>query len=104
MMITEVEGHNVKLSAHTITVKDDEGKTRGLVRSASRYQDLPMNRQIDFWKTVKRSGLLSSGGKFMRAVFVDGKNLYWLCNNSDEELIQTAQAAGVTVIKVKRIL
>ncbi len=104
MTITELEGRNVKLSAHTITVKDDAGKTRGLVRSASRYKDLPMREQIDFWKTLKRSGLMDHGGKVYAAVFVDDKKLYWLCDREDDELIQMAQAVGVNVIKVAKIM
>lgn len=104
MTIAELEGRNVKLGAHTITIKDDEGKTRGLVRISSRYWDLPLHDQIDLSKTLRSSGLLGLGAKVYASVFVDNKKMYWFCDQEDDELIQMAQAADVNVIKVAKVL
>lgn len=56
MTIHQIENRWVKISAHSITVKNENGKTYGIVH-ADRLADCPMRIIYDHWKTLRQAGL-----------------------------------------------
>lgn len=76
MDFKDLEGRTVKISAHTITAKDERGKTCGMVRNVRSFSDVPPRVKFDFNKIIRESGLW--GNVEMSRVFVDDKLLVWL--------------------------
>ena len=50
-------GKEIKISKNSITIKNDSGKTCGIVRNISSLYDIQPNKQIDYYKILKESGL-----------------------------------------------
>ena len=48
---------NVKISKNSITIKDDAGKTCGVVRDIVSLYDMQANKQIEYFKKLKNAGL-----------------------------------------------
>lgn len=86
MNIVDLNMCNVKLSRGTITVKDDAGKTCGMVRGLRRFLDLQPNMQCDFFKEVRASGLWGNPNADMNCLYVDGKSLFYLYNIRADEM------------------
>lgn len=80
MTMQDLEGKSVKLSARTITVKDSDGKTRGMVRGVCPFKGLPSSRQFDAFQIVKKSGIWGNSvcPDLINCVFMDGGTLYYL--------------------------
>lgn len=76
MDFKDLEGRTVKISAHTITAKDERGKTCGMVRNVRNFSDVPPRVKFDLHTVLRSSGLWSSD--YMNAVFVDAGRLVWL--------------------------
>lgn len=76
MDFKDLEGRAVKISAHTITAKDERGKICGMVRDVRNFSDVPPRVKFDFNKIIRDSGLW--GNVDMSRVFVDDKRLVWL--------------------------
>lgn len=76
MDFKDLEGRTVKISAHTITAKDERGKTCGMVRNVRSFSDVPPRVKFDLHTVLRSSGLWSSD--YMNAVFVDAGRLVWL--------------------------
>lgn len=57
MEIMGIKNQYVRLSKGSITVKDENGKTKGLVRGLTRFLDLQTNKRIDYFKLLRNSGV-----------------------------------------------
>ena len=57
MEIMDIKNQYVKLSKGSITVKDDNGKTKGLVKGLTRFLDLQANKKTDYSKLLRNSGV-----------------------------------------------
>lgn len=78
MTMQDLEGKRVVISARTITVKDEQGKTRGLVRDARPFRSWTDRERFDHREAVCRSGLFSRrDGAVDRCILYSGK-LYFL--------------------------
>lgn len=121
MDMKDLEGRIIKISAHTITIKDEAGKTRGMVRNVTPWNHLQFNRQVEFSMNVRRQGLKLPNDK-TRIIMSDNR-MYYLKNDHarifwgdnppeialesierEEREAQTAQAAGLDVITVSKII
>ena len=71
MTMWELNDRKIKISRQTITVKDDEGKTRGMVRGVDAFKDCRANLQHDIWKTIRRYGADSN-----KVFYAEGKWWY----------------------------
>lgn len=80
MKMHDLEGRRIKISAGTITVKDEDGKTRGMVRGIRKYQDLPLARQFDFHSLIRRAGIWGNSidQSMIDHVIFDGNALFYL--------------------------
>ena len=47
----------VKISKGSITIKNDEGKTCGVVRNIVSLYDLQANKQMDYYRKIRNMGL-----------------------------------------------
>ena len=55
--IKDCVNKKVKISKRSITIKNDEGKTCGVVRNITSLYDLQPNKQWDYFKQLKKLGL-----------------------------------------------
>ena len=79
MTMQELEGKRVKISAGTITVKDEEWKTRGMVRGVRTWGRFSFREQFDHHKAITAAGIWGARiDGIMDCVILDGKNLYYL--------------------------
>lgn len=56
MKMTDIIGKRIKISANSITVKDEAGKTRGVVRGIRQFKNCRPNQQTEIWKKAKDAG------------------------------------------------
>lgn len=76
--ILDCKNKKIKISASSITIKDDAGKTRGVVRNVCKFRDLRPNIQIEYTKILRNTG--AWGSELMKyCLMYDGK-LYFLKN------------------------
>lgn len=78
MKIDDINNKKVKIGVTSITVKDDNDKTCGVVRNISRFKDLSLRMAQPLWKKLRECGLW--GTKYMENVVIDGEELYYLHN------------------------
>ena len=55
MNMKDIIGKKIKISANSITVKDDAGKTRGIVKNIRKFIDCRANLQSEIWRTLKNA-------------------------------------------------
>lgn len=82
MFMFELENQKVKLSANSITVKDENGKTKGVVRSITSFTKLPMRTVCEWSKKMRECDLLgcSESKNLINNVIYDGRSMYYLNN------------------------
>ncbi len=74
MKMKDIIGKRIKLSTNSITVKDENGKTRGIVRGVRRFKDCRANQQTEVWGRAKKLG-----ANFDCVVNAEGK--WWYIND-----------------------
>lgn len=87
MDIIEISNKKVKVSAHSITVKNDDGKTTGIVRNIVPYKDLQTSEQMKYWRQIREYGMFDSEC-LKRLVAYEGV-LYYLNNLNPLEFYET---------------
>lgn len=55
--IKDCIGNNVKISKASITIKNEEGKTCGVVRNITNLYDLQANKQMEYYRVIRNLGL-----------------------------------------------
>ena len=55
--IKDCIGKNVKISKGSITIKSEDGKTRGVVKNITSLYDMQANKQMDYYNKIKQVGL-----------------------------------------------
>ena len=55
--IKDCNGKKVKISKGSITIKSDDGKTIGVVRNITSLYDLQANKQMEYYKIIRKLGL-----------------------------------------------
>jgi len=121
----DLSGRRVKISASTLTVKDENDKTRGLVRGVRSYKTWSAREQFDNRVLLGVSGLWAGANSRLidlDRVILDGSKMYFLhdlrreenyhkywehmpgCDAEREhhaqymEILKKCEAAGVSVI------
>lgn len=74
-----LNAYNINASRGTITLKDEEGKTRGLIRGITRFNDMSSRDQIEISAKIRQAGGLGEGVK-KSDIFVKDKQVYVLNN------------------------
>ena len=80
MEIMNIENRYVKLSKGSITVKGENGKTQGIVRGLTRFLDLQANKQIDYYRLLKNSGVWGNKKIDMDNCYILDKKVYLVRN------------------------
>lgn len=90
MDFKDLEGRTVKISAHTITAKDERGKTCGMVCNVRNYSDIAPSIRLEVFPILKKSGLF--GYVESKYIFVDSGRIVWLypahCDKFYHEFIE----------------
>ncbi len=55
--IKDCIGKEIKIGKTSITIKGENGKTCGVVRDIKKFIDLQANKQIDYFKLLRKSGI-----------------------------------------------
>ena len=55
--IKDYNGKKVKISKGSITIKSEDGKTNGVVRNITSLYDLQANKQMDYYKIIRKLDL-----------------------------------------------
>ena len=59
MEIKEIVGREIKINANSITVRNEEGKTCGVVRNVTSLYNIQANKQFDINSKLRKSGIRS---------------------------------------------
>lgn len=76
MDICEIENKRVKLSSHSITVKNDKDKTCGVVKGITKFHDLRTSEQIKYHTILRSCGIWGYSDYLNCFVVYDGKPYY----------------------------
>ena len=60
MEILDCRNKDVRISKCSITVKDSEGKTCGVVKNISHFYDIQTNKQVGYFHLMKKAGIWSN--------------------------------------------
>lgn len=67
--MTDLVGQNVKIGKTSITIKDNDNRTRGIVRNVVKLEDVQFNQYLDYWRVLKKLGVdkvLRKSGFFVK--------------------------------------
>lgn len=78
MKIEELKNQYVKISDRSITCKDENGKTKGIVTNAINFLKMQPNKQFEYSGKLRASGIWGSG-EANKVYIIDGK-IYYLFN------------------------
>jgi hypothetical protein len=76
MEMEKLKMAKVKLSARSITCKDENGKICGIVRNITRFNDLQSNKKQSYWKIIKNAGLWGNSESDKVYISSDGEIYY----------------------------
>lgn len=75
MEVGELRNRKIIIGKTSITCKDDNGKTCGIVRNIKAWRTLSARELLDFYQIVGLSGIRKAG--LCDNLIVDGKQLYY---------------------------
>lgn len=77
MEIEDLKGKRIKISKTSITCKDENNKTCGLVRNIKKFMDIRPNLQIDYFGKIRDAGAWGSNLNIIDNIILDGNQLYY---------------------------
>lgn len=77
MDIRDIKGKIVKIGKTSITVKDENNKTRGIVKNIFLFNDAPPRISFKYSKIIKEVGILGNQ-KLIKNTIICNKELYLL--------------------------
>lgn len=80
MEIMYIKNQYVKLSRGSITVKGENGKTKGLVRGLTRFLDLQANKKINYFKLLRNSSVWGNSKIDMDNCYILDGTVYLIRN------------------------
>lgn len=93
---------SVKLSRSTITLKDENDKTTGMIRGLDRFSDLQPNKQFERSSELRRAGV-SPSVIGQQNIYYSGKQGYIIARNrhseQQKEQYEKAEKAGFIIVK-----
>lgn len=79
----DLVGKNVKIGKTSITIKDDDNKTRGIVKNMISLADAQPNKQFEFGSMLRKLGIYSVLSK--KAFVIKDGTLYAIRNTKNDE-------------------
>lgn len=93
----DISGKRIIVSAHTITVKNQEGKTAGMVRNISTLDNIQPNKQLDFSSKLRKAGLSREiMMKYLDKIIVYEGELFFLV---DDYSYSVSQRLGERIVE-----
>lgn len=87
MDILSIAHERIKLSPRSITVKNTENKTIGVVRGITKFKDLRVSESQKYFQAVKQAGVWCNGC-IDNVIFCDGKMYYLHDLQADENYLK----------------
>lgn len=84
MEIEDIKNKRVKVSARSITVKNENDKTCGVIRNVVNFKDLPKNQQFEWFKVVKACSIWGHENLLSRFLICDGKAYFLFDTKPDD--------------------
>ena len=88
MELLAIEGKEIKICKNSICVKNENGRTCGVVTGITKFKDMQANKQFTFSKALKNCGLWGSKYGLMENVICYESNLYHIASISKLEHYQ----------------
>lgn len=73
MKITEIAGKDIKESKNSITVVDEYGKTKGVVRGVQWYRNLPLRDEMEWRSKWRKAGFIPESGDLKYFALAEGE-------------------------------
>lgn len=77
MVINDLKNKRIKISKTSITCKDENDKTCGIVRGIKKFMDVRPNIQVDYFGKIRAAGAWTSNLNVMNNIIMDGNKLYY---------------------------
>lgn len=71
--IKDCIGKKIKIGKTSITIKNDNGKTCGVVRGVTSLADMQFNKQAEYSRVLRKNGLLGNETNMKDIIVSDGK-------------------------------
>lgn len=76
MNISDIRNKTVKISPHSITVKNEERKTCGVVKNIKPYTELRPSEGMKYFKQLRQAGIWDKPELIKNFVICDGEPYY----------------------------
>lgn len=88
MEILECRGKDIKISKGSITVKNTDGKTCGIVRDIKHFHDIQTNKQAEYFHLLRSAGLWGNSKIDLKNVILSDGKLYLFRNTHGLESLK----------------
>lgn len=83
MKMQELTGCRISIGKTSITVKDENDKTRGIVRNIATWYTMGNRQQSEVWQVLKKCGLWEYSNNMrdehiLKKLIADGNTLYYI--------------------------
>ena len=92
MEVKELTGKTVKVCQSSITAKDENGKTCGIIKNITVYGKAQARTKFDFKAKAKTAWMHGQANN----VIIDGKDVYFLYDESKDDLAKMLVENGFT--------
>ncbi len=100
MKINELNGQLAKISKSSITVKDNAGKTIGVI---TQVYELASRDSSEIWSKVRKAVGINATKCISRMRKVNGSIVYLENINTKDENADVLRNAGIMVVKYKKL-
>ena len=76
MDISEIENKMIKINSHSITVKNEQGKTCGIVNNIKPFKELRPSDGMKYFKLLRECGLWGNSDLIKYFIVYDGEPYY----------------------------
>lgn len=80
MEVLDCINKNVKISKGSITIKDDDNKTRGIVRDIRHFKDIQTNMQSKYFRIMKQAEIWGNSKIDLNNVVIKDNKIYLFRN------------------------
>ena len=86
--IKDCKNKQIKIGKTSITIKDDKGKTCGIVKNIRLFNDIQANKQIDYFHILKKLGVWGNRNFKSNECIVDNGTIYIFRNLKTDEFVE----------------
>ena len=80
MEILDCINKSIKISKGSITIKDKDNKTRGIVRDIKHFKDVQINIQSKYFRIMKQAGIWGNSKIDLNNVIIKDNEIYLFRN------------------------